>query len=181
MLLVPTLLGAVPTYTDFSSGDAAIRAGMAAYNTAKARGITQSRYLIVVDFTKSIHEKRLYVIDMQNGRVVLSTYCAHGTNSGREYVRSVSNVPQSLQSSKGTFITSGTYTGHNGTSIKIRGLERGVNDNALSRKVVIHGASYSVNGRGGHSWGCFAVPPQDMNQIIRLCGSGTILYAYYPH
>jgi hypothetical protein len=136
----------------------------------------QSRYLIVVDFDLPSSAKRLWIVDMQSGDVVLNTYVSHGENSGDKYATSFSNENGSHKSSLGTYKTLGTYTGHNGRSMKIRGLDR-TNSNAEKRMVVIHGAWYAD--KGGRSWGCFAVPHADMKKILDLIEPGTILVAYH--
>ena len=137
-----------------------------------------SKYMIIFDMTKPNTEKRLFLIDMSKGVISGSYYVAHGINSGTgRYVEEVSNVNGSLKSSQGLMITAGVYKGKHGASIKLRGLERGINDQVYNRAIVIHGSDYAD--RGGHSWGCLAVPYKDMQIFLNLTSNGVLVYAYF--
>jgi hypothetical protein len=109
---------------------------------------------------------------------------AHGKNSGENFAESFSNVPESLMSSPGFFITAETYTGKHGYSLRVDGLEKGINDNARVREIVIHGADYVSDdyikkyGRLGRSWGCPALPAALSNKIIDKIKEGTCLFVY---
>lgn len=138
----------------------------------------KSRYLVVVDFDLPSTSKRLWVIDMKTHRVVYNTWVTHGSGSGGLYADRFSNQPGSLKSSLGAYITGKTYYGKHGLSRRIHGLES-TNNNAYARSIVIHGANYIGNGRTGRSWGCFAVPQNEVERLIRLVREGTILYAYH--
>lgn len=142
----------------------------------KTRGISSSPYVILVDFTQPSSSKRLYLINESTGEIVLNSYVTHGRNSGDEYATSFSNQIGSLKSSRGVMITNGMFYGRHGEAIRLRGLERGINDNVGIRAIEIHAAGYAET--GGRSWGCFGVPPEAMSQLLRLTGSGVILYAY---
>lgn len=142
----------------------------------RTRGISSSPYVILVDFTQPSSSKRLYLINESTGEIVLNSYVTHGRNSGDEYATSFSNQIGSLKSSRGVMITNGTFYGRHGEAIRLRGLERGINDNVGIRAIEIHAAGYAET--GGRSWGCFGVPPEAMSQLLRLTGSGVILYAY---
>jgi hypothetical protein len=143
-------------------------------------------YLTICDFSQSSKQKRLYLIDIINNKIVLNTYVAHGRNSGGEYATRFSNNPSSLQSSLGFYVTKNTYTGEHGLSLRVEGLEPGFNDKAARRAIVIHGADYIEDGwlhRSscmGRSYGCPAVPQKESNAIIQTIKNGTCLFIYHP-
>ena len=141
--------------------------------------------LAVCDFSQSSKKKRLYIIDIKNFRVLMNTYVAHGKNSGLDRAERFSNTPESLQSSLGFYLTKGTYTGKHGLSLKLSGIERGFNDNAEGRAVVMHGANYIGDHRlsspyMGRSFGCPAVPQELSDKVINLLKNGTCLFIYHP-
>lgn len=142
--------------------------------------------LTVCDFSQSSSNKRMYIIDVKNYRVLLNTYVAHGRNSGLNFAEHFSNSPESLESSLGFYVTKGTYIGKHGESLKIAGLEPGFNDNAESRAIVVHGAPYIGDGRAssaymGRSFGCPAVPQELAPKVIDLIKNGTCLFIYSPN
>jgi hypothetical protein len=138
----------------------------------------------IIDFSKPSTEKRFYVIDLENKRLIYKCFVAHGKNSGDNYAKSFSNQPGSLKSSLGFFITAETYYGDHGYSLRIEGLEKGINDNARIRELVIHGAKYvseafiNKNGRLGRSWGCLALPVENSKEIIDKISGGSCLFIY---
>lgn len=140
----------------------------------------------IVDFSLPSNQKRLFVLDLQNYKVLFNTLVAHGKNTGREVATSFSNQNESYKSSPGFYMTKETYQGKNGYSLKLEGLERGINDNAFERGIVIHGASYVcneyVNSQGyiGRSQGCPAVPVEINRPIINTIKNGTCLFVYHP-
>ena len=142
--------------------------------------------LSVCDFSQPSSSKRMYVLDLQNRRVLYRTYVAHGMGSGREYANSFSNVPDSYKSSLGFYVTRETYFGSNGLSLRIIGMERGFNDKANARSIVIHGANYVSErvlhkyGVMGTTFGCPAVPEEMANQIIPVLKNGTCFFIFYP-
>ena len=148
--------------------------------------IGEDSILTIVDFTKSSKEKRLYVVDLKNQDILFQTLVAHGRNSGQEYARSFSNKPSSNKSSLGFYITQGTYQGSNGYSLKLMGTETGINDMALARAIVMHGADYAnenmISSKGfiGRSFGCPAVPTKLSRKIIDLIKNGNAVFVYYP-
>ncbi len=148
--------------------------------------IGRSNYLTICDFSQSSKQKRLYIIDMVKYKLVTNTYVAHGKNSGTEYATQFSNNPESLQSSLGFYLTSGTYIGAHGLSLRVLGVDPGFNDKALERSIVIHGAAYVDRARAnagiamGRSWGCPAVPQNESTNIITTIKNGTCLFIYYP-
>jgi hypothetical protein len=142
----------------------------------------KSKYLIIIDFTKPSTQKRFYIYNTCSRKIIYSTYVAHGTGSGMgAYATSFSNQNGSHASSIGVAITVGTYQGKHGRSMQVQGLDRGYNTNMYSRAMVIHGCSYIGNGRTGHSWGCFAIPDSQIQTVINIVGSNTVIYAYYPN
>ena len=148
--------------------------------------ITRSRYLTICDFSQSSRQKRLYIIDVENQELVTNTYVAHGKNSGGEYATKFTNTPESLQSSLGFYVTSGTYNGKHGLSLHLLGVDPGFNDKALLRTIVLHGAAYVDASRArngmymGRSWGGPAVPQNESTGIINTIKKGTCLFIYHP-
>lgn len=140
--------------------------------------VTQDKpiYIVKIDFSLPSTQKRLFVINKQTQIVVFSTFVTHGRNSGTLYATKFSNKDGSYMSCLGKFITTTTYYGKNGLSLRVKGLDKGINDNAASRYIVIHGADYIGDGKTGRSLGCFAVPVKDLEPLIRLIGSGTMIY-----
>ena len=144
-------------------------------------------YLTICDFSQSSRQKRLYLIDIANKKLILNTYVAHGRRSGSEYATRFSNRPVSLQSSLGFYITENTYSGEHGLSLKLRGVEKGFNDKALRRHIVMHGADYIDENwlrRSkcmGRSYGCPAVPKNESATIINTIKNGTCLFIYHPN
>lgn len=143
--------------------------------------------LTVVNFNAPSYKKRLFVINLKTGRVVMAMHVAQGKNTGAVYAKHFSNQPGSRESSPGIFTTFGSeYDGEHGASLRVNGLEAGINSNALSRAVVIHPASYVTpgfikqNGYAGRSWGCFAVNPAKATKFMHTIEGGTVLFAYAP-
>ncbi len=140
--------------------------------------------LAICDFTQSSRNKRLYVIDLLKKKVLYNTYVAHGRNSGNEFAEHFSNANSSFQSSLGFYKTLGTYQGKHGLSLKLEGLEKGINDRALERAIVMHGADYVSEafirntGRLGRSLGCPAVSIADSKKVINMLYNGAGLFIY---
>lgn len=140
----------------------------------------------IIDFSQPSNKKRLFVLDLKNYQVLFNTLVAHGRNTGREWASYFSNQGSSYMSSPGFYVTRETYEGKNGYSLKLEGLERGVNDNAYSRGIVVHGAQYvsqdlaNAQGYIGRSQGCPAVPVQASKPIINTIKGGTCLFIYHP-
>lgn len=141
------------------------------------------RILTLIDYSKPSTEKRLYVIDLDRKRLLFASLVAHGRNSGENYALSFSNENGSYKSSLGFYLTENTYQGKNGYSLVLNGLEKGINDRAKERAIVIHGASYCnpsflSTGRLGRSQGCPALPESVSKTIINTIKGGTLLYIY---
>ena len=142
--------------------------------------------LSICDMSQSSRNKRLYVLDMETKQVVVNTYVAHGRASGGEFARAFSNSPSSRKSSLGFYVTEDTYYGSNGLSLRIKGMERGFNDRAFGRGIVVHGSEYvgpdflQMNQFCGRSFGCPAVPADESESIIDLIKEGSCMFIYYP-
>ena len=157
------------------------------YRILQKKGLLQrSDVLSICDFSQSSRSKRLYIIDVEQKKVLLNTFVAHGRNSGGEFARNFSNKPQSRQSSLGFYVTRQTYTGEHGLSLRIDGVERGFNDRANSRNIVVHGSDYLGNGFlennpfNGRSFGCPAVHGDESQYIIDVIINGSCLFIYHP-
>ena len=145
-----------------------------------------SRYLSIADFSLSSNIKRYYLIDMFEQEIVLNDWVSHGMNTGAEYAKRFSNTPNSNTSSLGFFLAAEQYKGKHGLSLRMDGLEPGINCNARRRAIVIHGADYvspsfiAKNGRLGRSFGCPAFQKNLMPGIVSKIKDGSCFYIYYP-
>lgn len=164
--------------------DKVLRLAVTAYANAVKHGYVGKQILTVIDYSKNSLTKRLWVFDMKRNRTLFNTWVSHGKNSGGVNSTSFSNHNGSLKSSVGVFQTESTYTGKNGYSLRLYGLEHGINDAAYSRAIVMHGAPY-VNGNRaknntglGRSWGCPAVDPHLAKPIINTIKDKSIIFAY---
>ena len=165
----------------------AFQSAWTGYYKLRKRGLLRKTSILsICDFSQSSSQQRMYVIDVRNRRMLYRTYVAHGINSGEEYATSFSNQMESCKSSLGFFVTSGTYTGVNGLSLRIEGVDRGFNDNARRRAIVIHGAGYvslrilHKYGVMGTTFGCPAIPTEMTTQIIPVVKNGSCFFIYYP-
>jgi len=146
--------------------------------------ILNQSVMAIVDFSQPSTQKRLYILDMENYKVLFNTLVAHGRNSGKEMANSFSNKASSFKSSPGFYITGDTYNGDNGYSLKLTGVEKGINDNAEHRAIVMHGADYVdeswINTQGyiGRSLGCPALSPAIYKSVIDKIKNGTCLFIY---
>jgi hypothetical protein len=149
--------------------------------------LTNTDIISIVDFSKPSTQQRLYILNLVTGRVLFNTLVAHGRNTGLQYATVFSNKSSSLESSLGFYVTLNTYTGNNGYSLKLKGCEKGFNDKALQRNIVLHGAAYvsnefvQQNGYLGRSYGCPAVPLELNNEIINTIKNGACLFIYHPN
>jgi len=138
----------------------------------------------IIDFSRPSTDKRFYLIDLANKTLLFNTFTSHGVNTGEDQAIAFSNKNGSRQSSLGFYLTAETYEGKHGTSLKLDGLERGFNNRARKRYIVIHSADYvsesfiKENGRLGRSWGCPALPPDITQDIIQLIKEGSVLFIY---
>jgi len=157
------------------------------YKKLLAKGkIENTDVITICDFSLSSRQKRLFIIDLKNGELLLNTYVAHGRRSGMEYARSFSNKTNSHQSSLGFYITRNQYYGENGLSLRLDGIEKGFNDKALRRNIVVHGSGYAnndflnANSFLGRSYGCPAVPEGEIETIVNTIKEGSCFFIYYP-
>lgn len=150
----------------------------------KIKELQNKKIITIIDFTKPSTKERFFVVDLQNKLVLYKSLVAHGKNSGENMANSFSNDSESLKSCLGFFLTAETYTGKHGYSLKLDGLEPGINDNARQRAIVIHGADYvsagyaKQYGRLGRSWGCPALPFDSSKEIIDHISEGSCLFVY---
>jgi hypothetical protein len=144
------------------------------------------RLLTVIDYSKASTQPRLWVLDLDRERLLFEELVAHGQGSGDNFATRFSNREGSHQTSIGLFRTADTYVGANGYSMRLDGLETGVNDRARERAIVMHGAPYvstdSVKalGRLGRSHGCPALRPAIARTVIDTIKDGSLVFAYYP-
>jgi len=154
-------------------------AGYSQFDIFKKKNI-----LTIIDYSKPSDKDRFFVIDFENKKLLFKCLVAHGKNSGESIATSFSNKSGSLKSSPGFFLTAETYVGDNGYSLRLDGLEQGINDSARLRDIVIHGADYvsrkfiEENGRLGRSWGCPALPLEVSKEIIDIISEGSCLFVY---
>ena len=161
------------------------KAAFKGYYKLKEEGKLKKDLLTIIDFTKSSTERRMWVIDMDKQEVLYQTVVSHGRNSGKEYATEFSNTPESNKSSLGFYTTAETYSGKHGRSLRLDGLEPGINDNARERAIVIHAANYAKESLGkrqgylGRSLGCPALPPDVAYDIIDLIKDESCLFIYH--
>ena len=156
------------------------------YEILKLQGKISNEILTIVDFSLSSTMERMWVIDMKTQKVILKSLVAHGRNSGTEFATKFSNVNESFQSSLGFYVTGEQYQGKHGTSLRLDGMEAGINDNARNRAVVIHGADYvsqklaNAQGYIGRSLGCPAVPYKIHKELIETIKDKSCVFIYHP-
>ncbi len=164
--------------------DKVLKLSLIAYLNARKQGLANKQMLTVIDYSKPSTEKRLWVFDLKKGRTLYNTWVTHGKNSGGINATSFSNSPGSLKSSLGVFLTADPYVGKNGYSLRLKGLEHGVNDSAYQRAIVIHGAWYAnadnMKYKAARSWGCPAVSDALAKPLINTIKQRSLVFAYYP-
>ena len=152
----------------------------------KEKGLISKNILTLIDFSMSSNSKRLWVIDLTTNTILYNSLVAHGRNTGNEFATSFSNSAESFKSSLGFYATGEIYSGKHGKSLKLDGLEKGINSNARERAVVIHGADYVSNSfiqnnkRLGRSLGCPALPVELTDKIIQTIKDKSCLFIYFP-
>jgi hypothetical protein len=159
---------------------------MLGFYEMKKKGIFKKDILTLIDFSLSSNEKRLWVIDLSTNSIVFNSLVAHGRNTGDEFAKRFSNSAASFKSSLGFYSTGEIYIGKHGKSLKLDGLEKGINDNARNRGIVIHAVDYvsdffiKAHNRLGRSQGCPALPTEFTEKIINKIKDKSCLYIYYP-
>ncbi len=142
--------------------------------------------LTVIDYSRPSTQKRLWVFDLRERNLLYEEMVAHGSGSGMNMATSFSNEPETHQSSLGLFRTESSYVGRNGYSLRLHGLDRGFNDKAYERAIVMHGAPYvsedaiKLQGRLGRSWGCPALRAGVAREVIDTVKGNGLVFAYYP-
>jgi hypothetical protein len=155
-------------------------------SAARMGMVARPELLTVIDYSLPSTAPRLFVFDLERRVLLFRELVAHGKNSGENLTTRFSNEERSLATSLGLFVTEGTYIGGNGYSLRLNGLDRGFNDRAMSRAIVMHGAPYVSEsmakkfGRLGRSWGCPAVSPKVAKRLIDTLKDGSPIFAYYP-
>jgi hypothetical protein len=148
--------------------------------------LLQKNILTIIDYSLSANQKRMWVIDIKQKKILFHELVAHGRNSGEEKASKFSNKSESFQTSLGFFLTGEIYDGKHAESLKLHGIEKRFNDNAFDRGIVIHGAEYvsekfiNSNQRLGRSLGCPAVSTTVNAALINTIKEGSCLFAYYP-
>jgi hypothetical protein len=160
---------------------------LGAHQCAVSRGdVQRPEILTVIDYSLPSTSQRMWIFDLDRRELLYHERVAHGKNSGNDRADRFSNVPGSLQTSLGLFVTDATYDGRHGYSLRLQGLEPGINDRAFERAIVVHGAEYVSDetvaslGRLGRSWGCPAVRPAVARELIDTIKGGSAIYAFYP-
>ncbi len=152
----------------------------------KEHSVTRPEVITIIDYSLPSDKKRLWVLDLVEAKVLYHCLVSHGRNSGEVMAENFSNKPGSYTSSPGFYTTGETYFGKHGFSLRLDGIENGINDKARERAIVIHGADYvssefiKKNGRLGRSLGCPAVPEELSTEIIETIKDGTCLFVYAP-
>lgn len=156
-----------------------------AYQCALKKGVGVKKPLItIIDFTRPSTEKRLWIVNLKTHKILISAHVAHGKNSGSLYSSHFSNIPGSDETSLGLYLTQKTFTGNDGYSLRLIGLDKGFNDQAYHRLIVFHGAWYVSPSfmkkyhRIGRSWGCFALNKDEIKPVINLIKNDTLVLAY---
>ena len=196
-MLVAAALAVIPTLgtaeTKFSAAEIkaidpkVLSLALQATSCATKQGVVkQPSTLTVIDYSRPSTKPRLWVLDLATGSVLFEELVAHGQGSGGDLATKFSDLPDSHQSSLGLFLTEETYTGKHGYSLRLQGLEEGVNSRARERAIVVHAATYvtaaaaKALGRLGRSWGCPALGPDVAKRVIDTIKGGSLIFSYYP-
>ncbi len=163
--------------------DLALNAASCAVRTG---AVANPKTLTVIDYSRPSSQQRMWVIDLTTRELLYQELVAHGQGSGVENANAFSNEPETHRTSLGLFKTDDTYVGKNGYSLRLDGLDKGINDKARERAIVMHGAPYvseafvRANGRLGRSWGCPAIRNDIARAMIDRVKGGGLVFAYYP-
>lgn len=176
------------TASDDGLNPKVLKSALNAYSWAKDHGKLGKNkdVLTVVDFSLPSYEKRMWVLNLHSNKVLMKLHTTQGSGSGLVYARHFSNQSRSQATSIGLYVTSEQYYGGHGKSMRLDGLQKGINDNARNRAIVIHEAAYAtpeyirMNHRAGRSWGCFAVAPSKKEALFDYTKGGSAFFAYAP-
>ena len=158
-----------------------------AFGKARSNGLTSKTIYTIVDFRMHSKEKRLWTVDLATGELLFNEVTTHGRHSDLDhngYLETISNTPESKQTSVGLYQTAEVYMGEHGRSLRLDGLEKGFNDNARDRAIVIHGADYAgdyfvqKHGKAGRSFGCPAVSNEVSDKLISTIKDGSLVFVY---
>lgn len=157
------------------------------YKYYSSNGTVHNDTVIIIDYDLPSTEPRMFVVDLSENKILHQSLVAHGKNSGENMALQFSNIEGSLQSSVGFFRTGERYQGKHGLSLRLDGLERGVNDEARTRNIVIHSADYvskkfiAENQRLGRSFGCPALPEEEYPETLDLMDDQVLLFIFSSH
>jgi hypothetical protein len=192
VIVKPTVSRAVSIYnelylnSDKSPSFESFSIALEGFYNLKEKGVVTKDILTLIDFSKSSNTKRLWVINLATNEILFNTFVAHGKNTGNEFANYFSNKSESYQSSLGFYATAEIYSGKHGLSLRLDGLQKGLNDKARERAVVIHGADYVSESfiknhkRLGRSQGCPALPVELNEKIINVIKDKSCLFIYHP-
>ncbi|MXV14433.1 murein L,D-transpeptidase catalytic domain family protein [Hufsiella ginkgonis] len=158
------------------------RKAVTGYLNLKQGNLVSKPLLTIVDFTRSSREKRLWIVNLDDKKLLFNSLVAHGQGSGDDMAQSFSNVAETHQSSLGFYVTDDTYIGKHGLSLRLNGVDNGYNSNARDRAIVLHGAEYvseqfiAQHGRLGRSYGCPAIPVDLTNKIIGVVKGKSVIF-----
>ncbi len=183
-----TVISTISYAKDFTNirglNEKALQLAQKAYHCEMRKGLIHNPHLTVVDYTKPSTRKRMWVLDMKHHKIDYRLLASHGQASGDLYATHFSNRTNSHQSSRGLFITKNTYRGKFGYSLRLDGIEKGINDNAFDRDIVVHGSKW-VNAdfikkyhRVGRTWGCLGLDAQISGRVINTISNGSLVFAY---
>lgn len=164
-----------------------LKTALAGYEIlAEEKYFSRPDVITIIDYSLPSDKKRLWVLDLIKGKVLFCCLVSHGRNSGVRMAENFSNTPGSFASSPGFYSTAETFISKHGLSLAIDGLEKGINDKAREREIIIHGADYVSSdfirryGTLGRSLGCPAVPVELSKEIINTIKGGSCLFIYAP-
>lgn len=158
-------------------------------------GLPNQRFVTVIDFDKAGDQERMFVVDLQEGKI-RSYKVANGENSGPRagIPTQFSNAHNTYRSSLGCAVATFDHsarTDRKGRNIPLldgRGRHKLMmhgfdntdalhsNDQMCNRSIFMHPADYAVH--GGRSYGCPAVDPRKKQEIYNQIGNGGLVCTY---
>lgn len=149
-------------------------------------------YLYFVDYGLPSTTPRGYIFDMSSLEILDGPFTvAHGRGSSgaRDGVPTrFSNASGSEATSLGLYLTGSTYPfrGNSGgrtyrsIGLQLIGVSDGYNDNALERRVVVHGAPYVTPAKAGRSEGCPAMEQSRARRVLPMLANGGMVFLFAP-